>query len=375
VVGGSRAERPGEVKGTRSRTLPTPRAFRPPGLHRITARPDKWVDEAGGSVDDPAVIERLQRLAIPPAWVDVWASADANAPVQATGVDQRGRTQYRYSPAARDLASDSKYTRMTLFAAALPSLRLQVAHDLARYRRDSFDARVVTAAIVRLLERGLLRVGNDRYVRDNHTYGLTTLRRTHVKTRGSTITFQFVGKEHLLHTVTVHDPATAKVVSALVSVAGNDEQPIFAVTGEHGRHHVTSAAVNAYLHSHTQAPASAKVFRTWGATVAAVAVLAGAEVPANVSARSRERLAVGAAATLLGDTPSVTRSSYIHPAWIDVGRSELVAAAVAESSDRVGTRAVASLFTDPGVQAAVLSGITNATTEVVAQNENRSAQI
>jgi DNA topoisomerase I len=315
-------------------------------------------------VEDPTVLQRLRRLAIPPAWVEVWASADANASVQATGVDQRGRTQYRYSPAAQDLASDSKYTRMTLFAAALPALRLQVAHDLSRYRRDPLDARVVTAAIVRLLERGLLRVGNDRYVRDNHTYGLTTLRRNHVSTRGSTITFHFIGKEHLPHTVTVHDQATAKVVSALVGAAGNDTQPIFAVTGEHGTHHVTSTAVNAYLHAHTQAPASAKVFRTWGATVAAVAVLAGAEAPADVSARTRERLAVGAAATLLGDTPSVTRSSYIHPAWIDVGRSDLVAHAVAESSDRVGTRAIASLFTDPGVQAAVLSGITDATTDV-----------
>jgi DNA topoisomerase-1 len=132
---------------------------------------------------------------------------------------------------------------------------------------------------------------------------------------------------------------------------------------------VTSAAVNAYLHAHTQAPVSAKVFRTWGATVAAVAVLAGAEPPADVSARSRERLAVGAAATLLGDTASVTRSSYLHPAWTNVGHSDLIAAAVAESSDRVGTRDVTDLFTDPGLQAAVLSGITDATAEVVAQDE------
>ena len=359
--------------GSRSRMPPTPRAFRPPGLHRITARPDEWVDDAGGSVDDPAVLERLQRLAIPPAWVDVWASADANASVQATGVDQRGRTQYRYSPAARDLASDFKFARMTLFASAIPALRVQVARDIALYRQDPLGAHVVTAAIVRLLERGLLRVGNDRYARDNHTYGLTTLLRNNVDTRGATITFHFIGKEHLPHTVTVHDQATAKVVSALVSAAGNDAQPIFSVTGEHGTHHVTSAAVNAYLHAHTQAPASAKVFRTWGATVAAVAVLAGAEPPADVSARSRERLAIGAAATLLGDTPSVTRSSYIHPAWLQAGRSDLVAAAVAESSDRVGTRVVASLFTDPGVQAAVLSGINDANTEVVAPDENRSA--
>jgi DNA topoisomerase I len=360
----------GAVRRSDGQTPPTPRAFRPPGLHRITARPDTWVDDAGGSVDDPAVLERLRRLAIPPAWVDVWASADGNASVQATGVDQRGRTQYRYSPAALDLARDDKFARMTVFAAAIPALRLQVARDIARYRRDPLGARVVTAAIVRLLERGLLRVGNDRYARDNHTYGLTTLRRNHVDMRGSTITFHFIGKEHLPHSVTVHDQVTAKIVGALVSAAGNDAQPIFAVTREHGTHHVTSAAVNAYLHAHTQAPASAKVFRTWGATVAAVAVLAGAEPPADVSARSRERLAVGAAATLLGDSASVTRSSYIHPAWIDVGRSELVAAAVAESSARVGTRAVATLFTDPGVQAAVLAGITNATTEAVSGDES-----
>jgi DNA topoisomerase-1 len=219
----------------------------------------------------------------------------------------------------------------------------------------------VTAAIVRLLERGLLRVGNDRYARDNHTYGLTTLRRNHVSTHGSNITFHFIGKEHVPHTVTVQDQAAAKVVRALVSSAGDDAQPLFVVADEHGTHHVTSAAVNAYLHAHTHAPASAKVFRTWGATVAAVAVLAGAEPPADVSGRSRERLAVAAAATLLGDTVTVTRSSYIHPAWIDAGRSASVAAAVAESSARVGTSAVASLFPDPRVQAAVLSEITDRT--------------
>ena len=356
------------VSGPRSSTQPTPRAFRPPGLHRVTARPDTWVDETGGSVEDRAVLERLRRLAIPPAWVDVWASGDAEASVQATGVDQRGRTQYRYSPEAQHLASDDKFARMTLFAEAIPALRLQVANDIAQYRQDPLGARVVTSAIVRLLEQGLLRVGNDRYARDNHTYGLTTLRRNHVQIRGSTITFQFIGKEHRPHTVTVHDQVTAKVVGALVNAAADDAQPIFAVRGEHGMHHVTSAAVNAYLHAHTQAPASAKVFRTWGATVAAVAVLAGAEPPAPVSARSRERIAVGAAATLLGDTTSVARSSYIHPAWIDAGRSDLVVAAVAEASGRVGTNAVARLFTDPEVQAAVLSGITDTDSKVVPQD-------
>jgi DNA topoisomerase I len=320
-------------------------------------------------VDDPAVLQRLGQLAIPPAWVDVWGSADADVSVQATGVDQRGRTQYLYSPAARDLASDHKFARMILFATAMPELRLQVARDIAHYRKDPLDGSVVTASMVRLLERGLLRVGTDRYARDNHTYGLTTLRRNHVETHGSTITFHFVGKEHLSHTVTVQDRAAAKVVGALVSAASDDEQPLFSVTDGHGMHHVTSATVNAYLHAHTRAPASAKVFRTWGATAAAVAVLAGAEPPADVSARSRERLAIGAAATLLGDTVSVTRSSYIHPAWIDAGRSASVATAVAESSDRLGTSAVASLFTDPDVQAAVLSGITAAASGAARREE------
>ena len=334
-VTGGPSHGPSLMRGSRSRTPPTPRAFRPPGLHRITARPDTWLDEAGTPVKDPVVLERLRRLAIPPAWVEVWASANAEAPVQATGVDLRGRTQYRYSPTAQRLARDDKFSRMTLFAAAIPALRRQVASDIAHYRHEPLGPRVVTAAIVRLLERGLLRVGNDRYARDNHTYGLTTLRRDNVETHGSTITFQFIGKEHRPHIVTVQDQVTAKVVSALVGATADDAQPIFSVSGGHGAHHVTSAAVNAYLHAHTQAPASAKVFRTWGATVAAVAVLAGAEAPADVSARSREHLAVGAAARLLGDTASVTRSSYLHPAWVDAGRSDPVVAAVAESSARV----------------------------------------
>jgi len=366
---GSRAQDPPPGTPSPRRALPTPRAFRPPGLHRITARPDTWVDESGVSVDDAAVLDRLRRLAIPPAWVEVWASTDAGASVQATGVDQRGRTQYKYSPEARDLASDDKFARMIVFATAIPALRDQVAHDMVQYRQDPLGAHVVTAAMVRLLDRGLLRFGNDRYARDNHTYGLTTLHRNHVETRGSAITFHFIGKEHLAHTVTVQDQRTSKVVSTLRRAAPSDAEPLFAVNGDHGTQHVTSAMVNAYLHAHTSAPASAKVFRTWGATVAAIAVLAGADPPADVTARSRDRLALMAAANLLGDTVTVTHSSYVHPAWIEIGHSERVAEAVAESSDRLGTRTVSSLFVDPELQAAVLSGLTGATPEGISHSE------
>ncbi len=304
---------------------------------------------------DPAVLGRLRRLAIPPAWTDVWATLDASSPVQATGVDGRGRTQYRYAPEATALAADRKFDQMLVFAAALPALRKTVNDDLAGRHHDVLALRTVTAAVVRLLDRGLLRVGNERYARDNHTYGLTTLRRDQVAVHGPTITFDFVGKEHIAHKVTVTDRAAARVVSALLATSGNDASPLFSIAGEHPAHLVTSAAVNAYLHSHTGAPATAKVFRTWGGTVAAVAVLAGAEPPASSPRQPKERLAAGAAAALLGDTVAVTRSSYIHPAWLDAGRSPVVASAVADAATRLRTRSVTVLFPDPAVQSAVLT--------------------
>ena len=340
-----------------------PRTLRPLGVHRVHTRPDEWVDDAGAAVIDPAVLDRVRRLAIPPAWTDVWATLDASASVQATGVDRRGRTQYRYAPEAIALATDRKFDQMLDFAAALPALRKNVIDDLARGHHDVRAPRTVTAAVVRLLDRGLLRVGNERYARDNHTYGLTTLRRNQVAVHGPTINFDFVGKEHVTHRVAVNDRAAARVVSALLATEGDDESPLFSSSGEHPAHLVTSAAVNAYLHSHTGAPATAKVFRTWGATVAAVAVLAGAE-SSNVSLHLRkERLATEAAAGLLGDTVAVTRSSYIHPAWLDAGRSPVVVSAVADAAIRLRTLSVTVLFSDPAIQAAVLSELADGPVE------------
>ena len=304
---------------------------------------------------DPAILGRLGRMAIPPGWTDVWATLDASASVQATGIDGRGRTQYRYAPEAIALAADRKFDQMLAFAAALPALRKTVVDDLGGRHHDVRAPRTVTAAVVRLLDRGLLRVGNERYARDNHTYGLTTLRRNQVAVHGPTITFDFVGKEHVPHRVAVTDRAAARVVSALLATNSNDESPLFSTAGEHPAHLVTSAAVNAYLHSHTGAPATAKVFRTWGATVAAVAVLAGAEPSTSNTNAPKERLAAGSAAALLGDSLAVTRSSYIHPAWLDAGRSPVIASAVTDAAIRLRTLSVTVLFPDPAIQAAVLS--------------------
>jgi DNA topoisomerase-1 len=337
-----------------------PKALRPPGVHRVRTRPDEWVDDAGATVIDPAVLGRLRRLVIPPAWTDVWATLDASASVQATGVDGRGRTQYRYAPEAIALATDRKFDQMLVFAAALPALRRTVVKDMAGRHHDVPGLRTVTATVVRLLDRGLLRVGNERYARDNHTYGLTTLRPNQVAVHGPTITFDFVGKEHVAHRVAVTDRAAARVVSALLATERDHESPLFSAAGEHPAHLVTSAAVNAYLHAHTGAPATAKAFRTWGATVAAVAVLAGAESSKSGPRRRKERLAAEAAAALLGDTVAVTRSSYIHPAWLDAGRSPVVVSAVTDAAIRLRTLSVKVLFPDPSVQAAVLSQLDDA---------------
>jgi len=312
-------------------------------------------------VTDLAVLERLRRLAIPPAWVGVWASADESSAVQATGIDSRGRTQYRYAPTATHLAADAKYERMLAFAAALPNLRQHALSDLQRATKGvAPEAPVVIATIIRLIERGLFRVGNERYARDNHTYGLTTMTRGQVDVAGSTMTFEFVGKEHLSHHIVVNDLGAATVVGTLLSLPGDRESRLFITPSGDGFRGLHSSDVNAYLHAHTGAPATAKVFRTWGATTAAAAVMAGAGHPGLKPRMNRESHAVRAASDLLGDTPAVVRTSYLHPGTFEAGRSRRVASAVDAAAADHKTRAVSELFTDERVQSAVLEELVEA---------------
>ena len=340
----------------------TPLAFggsrisRRPGLHRLHG--GSWVDDAGTAVVDAITVARLQKLAIPPAWVRVWATTDPDDRVQATGVDARGRTQYRYAAAATAFAADQKFDHMLAFADALPELRTRVAADL-RHRPDPAvnpRADFVIAGIVRLLERGLFRVGNERYARDNHTYGLTTIRREHVRVTGPAVAFDFVGKEHLRHRVTVVDRDASRVITALLAQPGEPDAELFVAGGAGSAHPIHSTEVNAYLHNHSRAPATAKVFRTWGATAAATAVVGGAESTAG-GGRSIDVAAIRAAADLLGNTPTVAKSSYVHPAAFDAGRSAKVVAAVDDAAGRLVTRDVRVLFVDPIVQTAVLDAL------------------
>jgi DNA topoisomerase-1 len=332
------------------------------GYTRTAIRPDRWTGPDGAAVEDAETLARLRALAIPPAWTHVWVSPDPGQAVQATGIDARGRTQYRYSQAAREFAANRKFEHVVSFAAALPDLRAKVAGDIGRAEPRGAGRPVAErslAAIVRLLDRGLFRVGNERYARDNHTYGLTTLRRNQLATHGVTATFTFVGKEHKPHRIAVADPEVAAVLRALRRQDRGDEDVLFAYGRPPAWHHLDSAAVNAYLHAHTSTPATAKVFRTWGATVAAAAVSAGA-APGDAAAGRRrpDMRAYAAAADLLGDTITVARASYVHPRALAAGASPVVRSALDGAATRAGTEDVRALFADPDLQAAVLRALT-----------------
>jgi DNA topoisomerase-1 len=324
------------------------------GLHRANRPGTGWVDDQGLTISDDETVNRLRKLSIPPAWRQVWASPDPTSRVQATGVDSRGRTQYRYADAATAFASNLKFSHMLAFAEALPALRAQVNADL-RKRHETpahLPASQVIATIVRLLELGLFRIGNERYTRDNHTYGLTTIRREHLTITGSELTFDFIGKEHLHRHVSVIDRDAARILRALLEQPGTADSELFIAGGSAPRS-IHSTEVNAYLHGHTGAPATAKVFRTWGATAVAASVVGGAESPAS-GGRSPEANAIQAAASLLGNTPTVARASYVHPGAFAAGRSPVVTTAITAAAQQLGSRDVRKLFMLPAVQAAVL---------------------
>ena len=325
------------------------------GLHRSDAPDRVWLDGAGVAITEADTLARLRALQIPPAWRDVWVSPDAAARVQATGVDSRGRTQYRYSTAAQQEASEHKFGHLLVFGGALPSLRAEVDSHLAHLPGDSTANRVkrATAAAVRLIDRGLFRVGSDRYARDNHTYGLTTLTSRHVRVAGAEIEFTFVGKEHRPWHLTVVDARAAEIVAELIAQGGADA-PLFSLDSPEGRHTISSAVVNAYIHAATAAPATAKTFRTWGGTAAAAAVSAGARPPGVVRSTRPDLMAYDAAAYLLGNTREVARRSYVHPSALEAGRAPAVVAAIARAGLPTAGRDLRELLRDDGVVTALV---------------------
>ena len=273
----------------------------------------RYVSWAGRPIRDPETLKRIRRLAIPPAWSDVWITSDPRAHLQATGRDARGRKQYRYHPRWRESRHQSKCDRMVPFARSLPHLRRRVKSDLSH---PALTKAKVVAAVVYLLENTFLRVGNVEYVRANGSFGLTTLRDGHVKIRGAELRFAFRGKSGIQHSVAFTDARLARIVKRCQDLPG---QTLFQYVGDDGRRRaITSADVNAYLRDATGSDFTAKDFRTWAGTLlAAIALRDEPLESAERKQKSAVKRAVERVAAHLGNTPTVCRGSYIHPCVVE----------------------------------------------------------
>jgi DNA topoisomerase-1 len=302
-----------------------------PGLRRVRRGGGfAYLAHDGRPVRDERTLARIRALAVPPAWRDVWICPDARGHVQATGRDARGRKQARYHARWREVRDGAKFERMLEFGRALPSLRSRVARDVAA---GDLSRRCVVATVVRLLETTLVRVGNDEYARDNHSYGLTTLRDGHVASFGRTLRLSFVGKGGKPHEVEVSDPRAARVVRECRGLPG---RRLFQwVDADGACHAVSSEDVNAYLRDACGEDFTAKDFRTWAGTVLALKELAGAPPPRGVTAMRRTiNAAVDAVAQRLRNTRAVCRRSYVHPAVLRACEERRLVDALADCDGR-----------------------------------------
>ncbi|HEX8834876.1 MAG TPA: DNA topoisomerase IB [Abditibacteriaceae bacterium] len=267
----------------------------------------------GKPIRDEKTLARIRSLGIPPAYRDVWICTLANGHLQATGYDARGRKQYRYHPRWRAQRDETKYTRMMAFGAALPHIRERTKRDLAK---QGMPREKVLATIVQLLEKTLIRVGNEEYTRQNKSYGLTTMRNQHVSVEGSHTTFHFKGKSGVRHTIDLHDRRLSRVIEKLHELPGQD---LFQyVDAEGAMHTIGSADVNAYLKEISGEDFTAKDFRTWAGTVLASMALQEFEnFDSETQAKTNIVRAIETVSQKLGNTPSVCRKCYVHPAVLD----------------------------------------------------------
>jgi DNA topoisomerase-1 len=286
-----------------------------PGITRVRENTGFAYRHPDGSrVTDDETLIRIQKLAIPPAYESVWICLTPNGHLQAVGRDARGRKQYRYHPRWREVRDEGKYGKMLIFGKALPKIRAQVERDMAR---SGMPREKVLAAIVRLLETTLMRVGNEEYVKTNKSYGLTTLRNRHVKVDGSSIIrFGFRGKHGTEHHIDLRDKRLASVVRRCQELPG---QELFQYLDESGTPRaVGSEDVNEYLRAITGAEITAKDFRTWAATnLAALALRELESFDSEAKAKRNVVRAVEAVSKMLGNTPAICRKCYIHPAVFD----------------------------------------------------------
>lgn len=283
-----------------------------PGIRRIRRGGGFAYRTPDGHPVSATELARIRSLAIPPAWRDVWISPRPNGHVQATGRDARGRKQHRYHPRWTAVRDEAKYSRMLAFAEALPALRRRIESDLAR---RGLPRRKVLAIVVRLLERTLIRIGNDEYARHNGSFGLTTFLDRHAAIAGSTLRFRFRGKSGKTHDVTLADARLARLVRNCQELPGS--QLFQCVEGDRVRD-ITSSDVNGYLRESMGEIFTAKDFRTWaGSVLAAQALTEVSRGDARPRSERQVVQAVEAVSQVLGNTRSVCRKCYIHPVIID----------------------------------------------------------
>ena len=273
----------------------------------------RYAGPDGSPVRDTKTLARIKSLVIPPAWNEVWICPLANGHLQATGRDAKGRKQSRYHPKWREVRDETKYERMMHFADALPIIRERIETDLAA---PGLPRKKVLATIVSLMEATHIRVGNEEYARENKSYGLTTMRTRHVEVEGSKITFTFQGKSRVHHTINLQDRRLAGIIKRCADLPGYELFQYLDREGE--RHTIDSSDVNEYLREMTGQHFTAKDFRTWAGSVLAFDLLRAFE-PFESATQAKKNVvqAIAAVAARLGNTPSVCRKCYVHPAVLE----------------------------------------------------------
>jgi DNA topoisomerase-1 len=303
----------GPVASARAAGLRYTSDDRPGIVRRRAGKGFSYRGPDGQPIRDERTLARIRSLAIPPAYTDVWISPDPRGHLQATGRDAKGRKQYRYHPRWREVRDETKYDRMIAFGQALPRIRERTDQDL---RLPGLPREKVLAAVVQLLEKTLIRVGNDEYARQNGSYGLTTLRDKHVRVEESRVRFNFRGKSGIEHRITLKDRRLARVVKRCRDLPGYE---LFQYLDEDGqRQTIDSSDVNDYLREITGQDFTAKDFRTWAGTVLCSLTLQEFDpCVSETEAKKNVVAAVKRVSERLGNTPSVCRKAYIHPTVLD----------------------------------------------------------
>ena len=269
----------------------------------------RFIDAKGGTIKDYWDKKRIEKIGVPPAYTDVWICAKENGHIQATGRDAKGRKQYRYHVKWTEARDEAKYERMMEFGKLLPNLRKRVAADM---RKQGLPREKVLATLVALLEKTLIRIGNEDYAKDNKSFGLTTLRNRHLDIDGGTLRFDFKGKSGKTWNLALRDKRVAKVVRSIQDLPG--QQLFQYVDAEGKRQPVDSADVNEYLREITGEDVTAKDFRTWAGTVLASMALAEFEaVDSQALMKKNVKAAIEKVASRLGNTPTICRKCYVHP--------------------------------------------------------------